>query len=214
MIKGQLEKELLVEKHKIVGIDEVGRGCIAGPVYAAAVVLDYRKLAKLESKNKDLIRDSKKLSPKQRAAITPYIIDIAESFSIKSSSVCSVETLGIVPATEKAMFQALSDIQKALQEPLYLLIDGSQKLSLYDGMQQSIIKGDSYCYCIAAASILAKEARDQQMREIAEKFPQYGFEKHVGYGTKFHKEAIEEWGPCVAHRRNFEPIKSLVHGLS
>lgn len=205
--KGKIEKELLESGYSIVGVDEVGRGCIAGPVFAACVALDYDLLNQLSNKEKSLIRDSKKLSSTQRARILPIIHQISQEAYIAMANVREIETLGIAPATFKAMRRSLKLCQ---HNYTMLLVDGNQPLANYHGEQRQVIGGDQLCYAIAAASILAKEARDQFMQSQAERYPEYGFESHVGYGTKAHIENIHKLGICPLHRRNFAPIKNMV----
>ena len=199
--KGAIEAFLLKEGHRIAGVDEVGRGCLAGPVYAAAVILDYEKLKQLSVEEKKLIRDSKTLSAKQRQKILPIISEIALASACGQAEVSEIEEQGIVPATFLAMHRSLFALQLSFS---YLLIDGKFPLpGLPQAKQQAVIKGDSLCYSIAAASILAKEKRDAYMSAVAEKYPQYLFEKNVGYGTAYHLKAIQEFGICELHRKNF-----------
>lgn len=205
--KGALEKSLAKKHQYISGIDEVGRGCIAGPVYAAAAILDYEKLFDLSEKDLGKIRDSKTLSAKQRAQISPLIKEVSKAYAIKKAQVHEIEDLGIVPATFLAMKRAL----KAISTPIdYLLIDGKYPLEGYKGQQQAVIKGDHLCFSIAAASILAKQARDEEMIAAAQEYPAYGFETHVGYGTQKHRDAMTKFGPCPLHRRNFAPVRALL----
>ncbi|NRA45835.1 MAG: ribonuclease HII [Oligoflexales bacterium] len=206
MVKGEVEYHLLQKQQTLAGLDEVGRGCLAGPVYAAAVILDYDALVGLPAKVREKIRDSKKLSKKQRAEMISVIKEISQSWAVAFASVAEIEHLGIVGATFLAMRRSLKELSKPFD---CLLIDGNRPLDGYDGEQKTIVKGDQLCYCIAAASILAKESRDQFMREQAETFPSYGFESHVGYGTKAHIEAVKKNGACSLHRRNFAPIRDF-----
>jgi ribonuclease HII len=201
--KGYLEQQIWQNSKTLVGLDEVGRGCIAGPVYAAAVSLDYAKLFALPERDRKLIRDSKTLSHRQRQSILPVLEEIAVTWSLGHSTPRQIEQLGIVPATFAAMHQALAALEQDFD---LLLIDGREPLPNYQGHQKALIKGDSQAYAIAAASIFAKEARDAIMREADEEFPEYGFANHVGYGTKQHREALVAHGICHLHRRNFAPI--------
>jgi ribonuclease HII len=207
MTKGQIEFEFFSQNKMIVGVDEVGRGCLAGPVFAACASIDYNKLKKLSSKEIDLIRDSKKLSAKQRAAITPVLNEICIEYAIEKADVCEIEKYGILNATFLAMQRALGRCSRKFD---ILLTDGNKLIPNYRGQQKAIVAGDSLCYCIAAASILAKQKRDLYMTEQAAIYPHYGFESHVGYGTKKHLDAITSHGICPLHRRNFAPISSLV----
>ena len=207
LTKGELEISETNRGLLVCGVDEVGRGCLAGPVYTSAVVLDYKALEQLDEKTKGLIRDSKKLSHLQRQKIIPVIKDIALSFSVTNCDAREIEKFGIVGATFESMKKSIA----ALDNPVDLvLIDGNTKIPNLDINQINIIGGDNLCYNIAAASILAKEARDEMMRQAGEVYPGYGFEKHVGYGTKVHMEALKELGVTPIHRRNFAPVKRLL----
>ena len=206
--KGRLESALRKRGALVAGVDEVGRGCLAGPVFAACAVVDYDRLRSLSAADRALVRDSKELSSLQRARIIPILEKICVAWQISSATVLEIERHGIAPATFLAMRRALSRLTPA---PDVVLVDGKMRISGYDGVQQTIIKGDSLCFAIAAASIFAKEARDDYMRFQAKQFPVYGFDSHVGYGTKRHLAMIEAHGICTLHRRNFEPIRR--HGL-
>ena len=204
-----LEDSLLQQNKTLIGVDEVGRGCIAGPVVVCCVSLDYDRLSELDEKTRGLVRDSKKLSAKQRATIKPLL---EEQLVIESHiGICSareIEEYGIVPATFKAILKALAMCTRQYD---MLLMDGNQKVAGYSGEQTAIVGGDQSCYAIAAASILAKESRDRFMKEdAAAEFPDYGFENHVGYGTKAHIDSIKEFGICTLHRKNFAPIRHMV----
>jgi len=205
--KGYFESQARDQGISMVGVDEVGRGCIAGPVYAAAASLNYEKLFQLDKKQLHLIRDSKTLSSAQRQQILPIIESIALDYAIGIATVADIESDGIVPATFTAMRRALAQVHGSYD---LLLIDGRSPLPSYSGQQRAIIKGDSLVYAIAAASILAKEARDKHMREADLDYPGYGFAKHVGYNTKQHLDALDEIGICPLHRRNFAPIRTYV----
>lgn len=206
-IKGALELEHFNKGQTIAGVDEVGRGCLAGDVYTAAVILDYKKLLELDDKTKGLIRDSKKLSHLQRKKIIPIIKEISVSYAITSSSPRVIENQGIVGATFSSMKKSIADLNKNFD---LVLIDGNTKIPNYAGTQINIIGGDALCFSIAAASILAKEARDDTMKKASEEYPGYGFEKHVGYGTKIHMEALKSLGVTPLHRRNFAPVAKLL----
>ena len=207
MKKGALEQKAHTDKQNIAGVDEVGRGCLAGPVYASTVVLNLAKLFDLDNKTILLIRDSKTLSSKQRSKMLEVIHNISLSFAIGIASSLEIEQLGIVGATFLAMKRSLAQISCEVH---LLLVDGRATLPEYSGAQQALIKGDSLSFSIAAASILAKEARDSFMREQSKEYQEYGFDEHVGYGTKKHLEAIHKYGICNLHRKNFAPIKYLV----
>lgn len=208
-LKGQLEQRLFFEQNRsTIGVDEVGRGCIAGPVVTAAASIDYHRLSRLSEEHKLLIRDSKTLSLKQRQKILPIIKSISIDCEIGLASVREIEAYGILDATFLAMRRALHKCNKNYD---LLLIDGKIKLRGYDKPQMAIIGGDGICYNIAAASIVAKIHRDELMWSQAKSYPHYGFDTHVGYGTKKHLAMIHEHGFCTLHRKNFAPIRHMTH---
>lgn len=204
--RGGIEREAVSQGLNIAGVDEVGRGCIAGPVYAACVILDFDRLVQLPDGERSLIRDSKQLSHEKRSQAILIIDKISIRQAVGIATVEEIERLNILQATFTAMKRAILGANVSLGH--LLLVDGNHRISGYDGLQRSIIKGDRLCFSIAAASIIAKEARDQYMREQAQYFPEYGFANHVGYGTPAHLAKIAEHGPCPLHRRTFEPIRS------
>lgn len=216
--KGQLEQQLLERYEVIAGVDEVGRGCIAGPVYGGCVVLDYTKLATLSDSAKTLLRDSKTLSAKQRAEAISIIAEVSVAAEVGHASVREIEQLGIVPGTFLAMARAFKAVYDPDVSGTIILVDGKQvlsanllpRVSAQSLAQMSVVKGDSSCFAIAAASIIAKQARDGYMVKIADRYPGYGFDQHVGYGTKAHREALASQGYCELHRRNFAPIRQMV----
>ena len=187
-------EKLAIEKgfKTICGIDEAGRGPLAGPVYAAAVILPID----LEI---DGINDSKKLTEKKREVLFDIICEKAISYSIGIATEEEIDEINILKATFLAMRRAVDGLSV---KPDYALIDGNQHpvLSIPD---ETIVKGDGKSMSIAAASILAKVSRDRFMLHIAEKYPEYCFEKHKGYGTKLHYEMIEKYGVSPVHRRSF-----------
>jgi ribonuclease HII len=201
--RGTIERSFLKQGLKILGVDEVGRGCIAGPVYAACVSLDYDALHDLDDKSRALIRDSKTLSSAQRQKILPILHIVCKDWALGFSTVAEIEEQGIVPATFQAMLRAYETMKETHD---LLLIDGKQLNPMLPIRQEAIIGGDGLCFAIAAASILAKEARDAFMREAAETFPHYDFHENVGYGTKSHLSALESRGITPLHRRNFAPV--------
>ena len=176
----------------ICGVDEAGRGPLAGPVYAAAVVLKKGQII-------EGVNDSKKLSEKKREALFDKIINEAEDFSIASASAREIDEYNILNATFLAMKRAVDGLKT---KPEYAMIDGN-RLPPLDIPAETIVKGYAKSLSIAAASILAKVSRDRYMLEMAEKYPQYQFEKHKGYGTKLHYEMLDEYGPCEIHRQTF-----------
>ena len=189
--------------NNICGIDEVGRGCLAGPVYSAAVVLDQN--TNFKSKDFNQINDSKKLSEKKREKLFDYIIDISK-FGIGICTVEEIDHLGIQQAVKLSMIRAVESLEI---QPDHLLID-NMKLDL-DIPQTSIIKGDQISKSISSASIIAKVSRDNLMKnQISNNYPMYKFEKNKGYGTKEHMDAIKTFGITKQHRKSFEPIKSMI----
>ena len=187
----------------VAGIDEVGRGALAGPVVAAAVILpDFDNI---ESQNLGLIKDSKTLSEKRREIANRVIRSIAIAIGIGEVSSTTIDEIGIGPATNKAMQLALGDIPI---RPDYLLIDGNVGLNWESVPSKTIIKGDKYCSAISAASLIAKVHRDEMMREFSLLYPSYKFDKNKGYGVNDHLIAIEKIGICPIHRRSFAPIKT------
>lgn len=187
------ENEQYQQGFKVVcGIDEAGRGPLAGPVYAAAVIL--KKGQTIEGVN-----DSKKLSEKKREALYNKIIDECLAYAIGVADEKEIDEINILQATFLAMKRAVDGLSV---KPDCALVDGNQIPPL-DCSVSTIIKGDSKSESIAAASILAKVERDRYMLEMAQKYPQYCFEKHKGYGTKLHYEMIEKHGICDIHRKSF-----------
>lgn len=207
MINNKLkyEKKYLKSGYKyICGIDEVGRGCLFGPVTAAAVIMP---LSLKDSKNIiEGIEDSKKLTPKKREELSKKIIEKSIAYSIYSVSEKIIDEINILNATKLAMIKAIENLKI---KPDILFID-ALKLDI-DIKQVSIIKGDSKSYSIGCASILAKVSRDEAMNNLPEEYQKYKISKNKGYGTKEHLEAIEKYGPSDKHRFTFEPIKSYNH---
>ncbi len=197
----KFEDQLYKEGKKYIGgIDEVGRGPLAGPVLAAAVILpeDFDVLG---------IDDSKKLSEKKRELLSKEIKERAVAYGIELCEPGEIDKINILEATKKAMKKAIEELEKNLYEktgkPIdHLLIDAVE-LKDIDISQTSIIKGDSNSISIAAASIIAKVARDEIMKEAHKEFSNYAFDKNKGYGTKTHYEGIREHGICPIHRKSF-----------
>ncbi len=181
----------------VAGIDEVGRGCLAGPVLAAAVILpsDGRGLRSIAG-----VRDSKIMKPEERERLYDRILRIAV-VGVGLASHRIIDRYGIAPATRVAMLKAVSRLDPY---PDHVLID-AVRLPLLDVSQTAIIDGDALCLSIAAASIVAKVTRDRLMRKAAVRYPGYGFENHKGYGTAEHHEALIQLGPCTIHRLTFRP---------
>lgn len=182
----------------VAGVDEAGRGPLAGDVYAAAVILPPDIL--IEGLN-----DSKKLSSKKREELYEIICQKAQSFAIASSSVEEIETWNILNATFLAMRRA---VEALYPSPSLVLVDGNQHIRKMATDNEPIVKGDAKSQSIAAASILAKVARDRYMQKMAERYPAYEFEKHKGYGTARHIELVRAFGPSPIHRMSF--LKNIV----
>ena len=199
------EREYLKLGYKyICGIDEVGRGCLFGPVTAAAVIMPLSL-----KDNKDIINgieDSKKLTAKKREELSKKIIEKSISYSIYSISEKTIDEINILNATKSAMINAVKNLKI---KPDILFID-ALKIDI-DIKQISIIKGDLKSYSIGCASILAKVCRDEIMSNLPEEYQKYKISKNKGYGTKEHLEAIKKYGPSNMHRFFFEPIKSYNH---
>jgi ribonuclease HII len=191
------ENQALAEGFRFVaGVDEVGRGCLAGAVAAAAVILDLSKPLPAG------LNDSKKLSEKKRLEIDEEIRRTAVAFSIAQIEADEIDRINILQATKKAMRAAIENLDPQAD---FLLIDAVQ-LKEINLPQKAIIKGDAISASIAAASIIAKTYRDNSMREFDKIYPQYGFAKHAGYGTKAHYEALREHGACPLHRKTFRGV--------
>lgn len=187
-----LQNELSAGIEPVCGVDEAGRGPLAGPVCAAAVILPQGLVI-------EGLDDSKKLSEKKREALYDQVIASAVSYGIAFASVEEIEQTDILSAALLAMNRAIAKLDP---QPALALIDGNTTRSIAVNAQ-SVIGGDGKCASIAAASILAKVTRDRLMYAAAEEYPQYGFDKHKGYGTKAHYAAIDEFGPCPIHRMSF-----------
>ncbi len=187
----------------IAGLDEVGKGALFGPVFAGAVIIDKQSEITLMDAG---VKDSKKLTAKKRSSLAPLIQQICKSWSIGEASAEEIDSMGIRTATEKAMLRAIQNLNKT---PDLLLIDGCLPLRLWEGPQKICIKGEDNFIAIAAASVLAKVARDKLIISLSTKYPNYGLETNVGYGTAFHREALIKSGPTKLHRRTFlSKIKS------
>ena len=182
---------------RVAGVDEVGRGCLFGPVFAAAVVLDEAAEQCLWQAG---LTDSKKLSAKRRAGLVPLIEQNCLTRGLGQASASEIDALGIRGATELAMLRAL---QKLVHPPDLVLVDGNLPLRLWRGSQQTLVGGDSRSASIAAASVLAKEARDALIRRLSIRFQGYGLERHAGYGTALHRQALLTLGPTSLHRSSF-----------
>ena len=187
----------VLNKVSEIGIDEVGRGAIFGPIFSAAIVLTEKNGLTLKKLG---VKDSKKLTPKKRKFLLPKIIELSSDYSLGQSSVREIDQLGIRYATELSMIRA---IKKLKDHPSELMIDGPLSLRLWKGRQRNIISGDSKFTSIAAASILAKVKRDFLMERLEDKYSGYFIFKNKGYGTKEHFSSLKENGLTNLHRKSF-----------
>jgi len=193
------EKEALNKGYRFVaGVDEAGRGPLAGPVVSSAVILPV-------GFSDHGITDSKKLSPKKRQALFPVIMENGLAVSTGIATHGEIDEINILQASLLSMKRA---VEKLLPMPDYLLIDGKFTIDSTIG-QQAIVKGDQRSISIAAASIIAKVTRDSIMEELHVRYPEYGFDRHKGYPTKAHKEAIVRFGPSPVHRYSFKGVKGI-----
>jgi len=200
------EEKLIAQGYRLVaGIDEVGRGPLAGPVVAAAVILPFDGLTSCLRQ----VRDSKQLTPRQRESAYDFIIESGAVFGVGVVSHEVIDERGIAPSTRLAMRYAVEQLPT---RPDYLLID-YVRLPSVRIPQKSVIDGDSVCLSIAAASIVAKVTRDRMMVELDGEYPGYGLAQHKGYGTAEHLEALQRLGPCPIHRKTFEPVKGRLFSL-
>ncbi len=191
------EKALLKQGVRpVAGVDEVGRGPLAGPVVAAAVVLDPRRVPKG-------LDDSKLLAPARREALYEEIMATAE-VSVASVSAPRIDAINILRASLEAMRRALAGLPEC---PGHILVDGNM-LPPWEGQGEAVIKGDSLVASIAAASIVAKVTRDRMMARLSLHYPVYGFERHAGYATRQHRQALQAHGPCPFHRMSFAALAS------
>lgn len=194
------EERLLKEGHKLIcGVDEAGRGPLAGPVVAAAVIL--KPNVKID------VTDSKKLTKKKRRKLVPLIIDNSIAVAISFIDNQEIDKINILEASKKAMLEAIKGLKV---KPDYVLSDAIKLEDELSIPTEAIIKGDLKVASIASASIIAKEARDDYMEAVDLKYPMYGFKKHMGYPTKIHIEMIKKYGICEIHRKTFKPIKEMI----
>lgn len=189
----------------VAGVDEAGKGPWAGPVTAGAVMIhDEKQIVKT-------VRDSKIMTEKQREKAFDEICQKSSGVGIGIVSAEEIDTIGIDPAVKKAMLMALQAIEITRKIKLnYVIVDGSKTKPLQIYPSKRILKGGLYHYSISAGSVLAKVTRDRLMKKLAKQYPEYGFDKHVGYGTAIHMKALKEHGPCPLHRKSFAPIRKLL----
>lgn len=209
-----IEKELYSKGFKyIAGVDEVGRGPLAGPFVVCAVILDIEKLLQNEypiDKEYGLyskIKDSKKVTEINRTLISSFLLSEHINYSIVEVHPTELDEMGISKATQYAFYRAVNTLGIT---PDHILTDSFEIKNINKEIQTNIIRGDDKSITIGAASIIAKVHRDNIMLEEHNKYPEYGFDAHKGYGTKGHLEAIEKHGICDIHRKSFEPIKSII----
>ncbi len=187
------------KKLLVCGTDEAGRGCLSGPVTAASVILP-------KSFRHPMLNDSKKLSAKQRAILAPIIKQSAISYGISHVSPQEIDRINILQASIKAMHKSIAKLETS---PDFIIVDGN-KFNPYPNIpHETIVKGDSKFYAIAAASVLAKTARDEYMLALHKKFPLYQWNKNMGYPTSIHKAAILKWGVSPHHRKTFKGVKDI-----
>ncbi len=207
----KLEKTLSEKGYDaVIGIDEAGRGPLAGPVVASAVFIKSVDLFDDESEEWDLVRDSKKLSEKQRDRVFDFIM---EKFhvGVGLSNEKTIDRINILEATYLAMKKSISELKiKDKGKKVAILVDGNKKIPNLSMEQEAVVGGDRVVKSIAAASIVAKVTRDRMMKEYDDKWPEYGFAKHKGYGTKFHMDALIKCGPCEIHRYSFDPVRKAM----
>jgi ribonuclease HII len=187
----------------VAGLDEVGRGALAGPIFAAVVILPLRR-NRLAASLHD-VRDSKVMTARQRRACADVLRRLAVDWAVAQASCQEIDLVGPLEASRRAMTRA---VQSLTVTPQHLLIDHLH-LPEVELEQTAVTHGDAIVMSIAAASILAKVARDQIMDAFGRLYPTYGFSRHKGYGTSAHLEALRRWGPCPIHRRSFEPVSVL-----
>lgn len=245
-----IEKELVEQGYAfVIGVDEAGRGPLAGPVVAAAALLRNNQLPSTKiqtttndqnpnNQNKedlpntkyqiqdtnmwDLVRDSKKLSEKQREKVFDFV---CENFHV-GVGICdhkTVDRINILEASFLAMKKAIADLvhnkskveslKTKVDENIIIIVDGNKKIPNFSMEQMAVVGGDRIVKSISAASIIAKVTRDRMMISMHEKYPVYGFDQHKGYGTKLHMDALKKHGPCEIHRQSFAPVSEIVASL-
>ena len=207
------EAALISRGFKLVaGVDEAGAGCWAGPVFAGAVIFDHDAVSRLNRPDFDwtLIRDSKTLSPAQRQKAAAVIKTTAVAWAVGTASAAEIDRINIRQAAALAMTRAIQALTTA---PQFVIIDffNLPKLGIPN---KGILYGDAKSLTIAAASIMAKTERDAHLERLAEQYPGYGLEKHKGYGTKEHQEALRKLGPCAEHRMTYRPVMAVTANVT
>lgn len=192
---------ILIQSYRYVaGVDEAGRGPLAGPVFAAAVILDPERPI-------EALNDSKKLTAKRREALAVQIKAEALAWCVASANTEEIDRLNILQATMLAMSRACAQLPHL---PELVLVDGNRVPDGLSCAARAVVKGDALVPAISAASILAKTARDAACIQMHQSYPNYAFDQHKGYGTKLHLERLAEHGPCPEHRQSFAPVKRLL----
>lgn len=187
----------------LAGVDEVGRGPLAGDVVAAAVILDPMNVI-------EGLRDSKKLTAARRDALYECIYEQATAVAVGRASVAEIDQHNILNASLLAMHRAVANLKA---QPEYVLVDGN-RLPSWDYPSEAIVKGDNLFDCISAASIIAKVVRDREMIALAQEYPEYQFDRHKGYPTAVHLQALEEHGASIHHRKSFAPVRRILQSTS
>jgi ribonuclease HII len=195
-----LENQLLDEYGAIIGVDEAGRGCLAGPVYAGAVFCDFEIATRLLKINE--LTDSKKLTEKKRGRVFDEIKNLQIPFAFASVDSGKIDKINILNAAKEAMVKSVEKLQNRTAS-LVVAVDGNQKINI-SAPQITVVKGDLRFKTIAAASVVAKVLRDKYMKELHYRYPEYDFLSHKGYGTKKHKEMIKRFGVIKEHRLSFK----------
>ncbi len=197
------EKALLAQGYRLIaGVDEVGRGALVGPVMAAAVIMPTG----LKKRWRGQVRDSKLLTAARRESLFGYISEAAVATGIGSASNEEIDAIGIAGATRRAMAAA---IEKLDPQPEFILVDFF-RIPEIKLPQKGVVDGDTLCFSIACASIIAKVTRDKLMVELDRQYPGYGLARHKGYGTREHLACLSRRGPCPLHRRSFAPVREII----
>lgn len=206
MLNLEEEQNIFSQGYNIIGaLDEAGRGPLAGPVVAACVLVKSGALPHI-SDELALINDSKKLTAKKRE----YLYDVIKGEFEVGLGICDHETIDRINILQAAFLAMKKAIGALKSKPDFIILDGGFPMPNISIKQKHIVSGDSLVFSIAAASILAKVERDRLMLKIHEQYPEYGFDKHKGYGTKLHMQMLSQFGPSPIHRKSFEPVRNLL----
>lgn len=203
------EREFLVTHGVVAGVDEAGVGPLAGPVVAAAVVLNEGSIGRTRSKRSWWyeVRDSKMLTHQKREELVKKIFANSASVGLGSASATEIDSMNILQARLLAMKRAVMSLKIS---PRMVLVDGNAKIPKLSVPQLTVIRGDEKILSVSCASIVAKVTRDNILKNLHVRFPQYGFDQHKGYPTRLHQQRIKQFGPCEEHRRSFYPIRELL----